>query len=339
MPTSRGFSTGAYVPGGTAGQILYVGATGVLAQLPAPTDGYFLKYTTAGGYAWAAASVSPSGADTQLQYNSSGSFAGAAALTWTNSTSTLKTTNLNVNSSNMTDALTGGSATGFKATVGATAIALSEAGTGAGWLSLSNGTTTGYVGHLNATTGFTLGASTNHFVTIRQNDKNNIQIDTNGRTLVGNVANTGNIASSAVGQLNVYPATAATLGVTVTSYASQTGALVQSNDSSGNRLHAFGAGGSLYLPMASQTASANVTLTVTSKQLQSITPATTNRDVNLPDISSGNYSGISFVIRNSATSGVLALLVKDSGGTQVGYNLPPQGVLQVVANGTAWEVW
>jgi hypothetical protein len=45
------------------------------------TSDYYLKTDGSGTTSWAAVSASPGGSDTQLQYNSSGSFAGATNLT------------------------------------------------------------------------------------------------------------------------------------------------------------------------------------------------------------------------------------------------------------------
>lgn len=62
-------------------------------NLAAGTSGYFLKSNGAGADpSWAAVSVSPGGSSGQVQYNSSGSFAGAAAVTYAASGANLTVT-------------------------------------------------------------------------------------------------------------------------------------------------------------------------------------------------------------------------------------------------------
>ena len=64
------------------GDVLYRGAS-KWNNLAAGTSGHFLKSNGAGADpSWAAASASPGGSNTQIQFNSSGSFGGAAALVY-----------------------------------------------------------------------------------------------------------------------------------------------------------------------------------------------------------------------------------------------------------------
>lgn len=74
------------------GDVLYRGAS-KWNNLAAGTSGYFLKSNGAGADpSWAAASTSPGGSSGQVQYNSSGSFAGAAAVTYAASGANLTVT-------------------------------------------------------------------------------------------------------------------------------------------------------------------------------------------------------------------------------------------------------
>jgi urocanate hydratase len=79
-----------------------------------------------------------------------------------------------------------------------------------------------------------------------------------------------------------------------------------------------------------------VTLTKTSNAYQFVNPNGSNRDVNLPSVTSGD-TGLTFVVANTASSGSSVLVVKNSGGTQVGTNVPWGASLTVVYDGSAWR--
>ncbi len=53
------------------------------------TSGYALTTDGSGNLSWSAATATPAGSDTQIQYNNSGAFGASANLTWTDSTETL----------------------------------------------------------------------------------------------------------------------------------------------------------------------------------------------------------------------------------------------------------
>lgn len=74
------------------GDLLYRGAS-KWQNLAAGTSGHYLKSNGAGADpSWASVSVSPGGSSGEVQYNSSGSFAGAAALTYATSGSLVTVT-------------------------------------------------------------------------------------------------------------------------------------------------------------------------------------------------------------------------------------------------------
>lgn len=99
----------------------------------------------------------------------------------------------------------------------------------------------------------------------------------------------------------------------------------------------IGWAGATYYGTTLTTASGSVTLTTGSTPFQHINPSGANRDVNLPSVSSGDL-GLTFAIRNSATSGAFYLVLKNSGGTQVGGNIPWGATLVVQYDGSAWQV-
>ena len=82
-PTYGGTNQSSY----TTGDTLYASASNVLSKLAIGSTNQVL--TVVGGVpAWAAAGGTPGGSNTQIQFNSSGSFAGSANLTWNGSSIT-----------------------------------------------------------------------------------------------------------------------------------------------------------------------------------------------------------------------------------------------------------
>jgi hypothetical protein len=82
-PTYGGTNQSTY----TTGDVLYASASNTLTKLGIGSTNQVL--TVVGGVpAWAAAGGTPGGSNTQIQFNSSGSFAGSASLTWDGSSIT-----------------------------------------------------------------------------------------------------------------------------------------------------------------------------------------------------------------------------------------------------------
>ena len=97
------------------------------------TDGYVLKTNGAGVLAWTAGSTTPGGSNTYVQFNNSGGFAGAAGLTFNQTSNLLTATNIAGNGSALTS-LTGANVTGTVAnatyaTTAGTATSATTAGT------------------------------------------------------------------------------------------------------------------------------------------------------------------------------------------------------------------
>jgi hypothetical protein len=74
-----------------------------------------------------------------------------------------------INTTNDTDPILTTSSK-FKAVDGLMQLSFVENGSGQGWLAVSNGTITGFIGHTNPTDGFTIGSFTGHDFTIRQSN-------------------------------------------------------------------------------------------------------------------------------------------------------------------------
>jgi hypothetical protein len=93
-------------------------------------------------------------------------------------------TSLAIGSTSLVDPITGTS----KARVSDGTMVVSfrdHSSPGQGWLAVGNGTMTGFVGHTNASQGFTFGSFTNHPVMVRVNNAGVMQFDTSGRVGIG----------------------------------------------------------------------------------------------------------------------------------------------------------
>lgn len=97
------------IAGGSANQILYQDGAGSTKFIVAPTDQYFLKYTTAGGFAWAAGTTAGFIGTTALQGASAAqSLTGISGIT-TSASATFSAANLSSGSSSNTLTITAGS--------------------------------------------------------------------------------------------------------------------------------------------------------------------------------------------------------------------------------------
>lgn len=75
----------------------------------------------------------------------------------------------------------------FKVVHGTQVLSFTNAGSTNGWLAVSNGTVTGFVGHTNtASGGFILGSYTGHALTFRTNNTNVASFNTTGDLFIGN---------------------------------------------------------------------------------------------------------------------------------------------------------
>lgn len=81
----------------------------------------------------------------------------------------------------------------FKITDGSMSLTFKD-NAGQGWLSLSNGTMTGLIGHTNTTDGFTMGTFTNHPLNFRTNSTNRFSITSGGHMLVNTSTDNGELA-------------------------------------------------------------------------------------------------------------------------------------------------
>jgi hypothetical protein len=149
------------------------------------------------------------------------------------------------------------------------------------------------------------------------------------------------MAISSAGQVSVTNNGATSLvPFFVQGVASQTGNLQEWRNSGGTALASVNSAGFVTSPnvnrgVTNTTASGNITLTATSTYFQFINPNGVNRDVNLQ---SSPATGASYKIKNTASSGGFVLVVKNSGGTQIGSNVANGATIEVVFDGTNWQV-
>jgi hypothetical protein len=111
---------------------------------------------------------------------------------------------------------------------------------------------------------------------------------------------------------------------------------IRTQDGSSNPLSGFD-GKAAYLASETATLSATRTLALTSATVQYLDPNGANRDVTLPSVASGD-AGWLVTVSNTATSGSYALVVKTSGGTQLGQSVPWGMNLTVQWDGASWRV-
>jgi hypothetical protein len=92
-----------------------------------------------------------------------------------------------IGSTTTTDPITGDSK--FRIADGNQVLSFKDNGSGQGWLSVGNGTITGFVGHTSNTDGFVLGSFTNHALTLRTNNTNRIGISNSGQIVFNTSSN------------------------------------------------------------------------------------------------------------------------------------------------------
>lgn len=109
------------------------------------------------------------------------------ALTFTSKTVTGGTitglSNLGAGNSDFTDPIAGTAKTKFQD--GNMVLSFRDNSSGQGYVAVTNGTMTGFLGHTNTAQGFTMGAVSDHAVTIRQNNLGVIHIDADGNVGIG----------------------------------------------------------------------------------------------------------------------------------------------------------
>jgi len=77
----------------------------------------------------------------------------------------------------------------FRVADGSMTLSFLNSSGGQGWVAVSNGNITGFIGHTNHAQGFTLGSFSNHPVSIRTGNVARVHIDAAGRVGIGNYGN------------------------------------------------------------------------------------------------------------------------------------------------------
>jgi hypothetical protein len=116
---------------------------------------------------------------------------------------------------------------------------------GQGWLVVSNGTITGFVGHTNTNQGFTFGPTSNHPMTIRTYGNDGaIQVQQNGLTIFKK--NSTDVYPTALAQVDIRPQSASTTGLNIQGIASQNVDLFDITDSTPTKLFSVASSGAVY---------------------------------------------------------------------------------------------
>lgn len=240
-------------------------------------NGYYLQTDGSGNLSWAAGTSTPGGAaagsNTQVQYNSSGSFAASNDFTWNNSTKVL-TTNGNVNASNVNS--TGGIFTGN--------------------LSAANISTLGKVTSPKVDNGTSnIAIATNGNITLGIGGTANVvRVSTANVEVTGNLNATGNLAITGNANVGNIGATGGVFNGNVTgvNYLTANGNIITSNGSiTSNRYFSVGAYPNLVAAGTTQNAASSLV-----KAINIVTTVNTgNTGVRLPIAE----AGMRIVVRNN----------------------------------------